>query len=109
MVRGGKKMARKVSAMMRTERQSEGMRLAGGSGGKIGHFGRGFVNQQGKQQMGGDPGVGEARVFGRQPVEMQDRFHPLEGELDLPANPVEGGQGFGREGFGVERSDQDQI
>src|SRR5208282_389816 len=85
-VSGGQMAARSAWARTQTWRQIEGARVGLSSGGRAGHFGRGIVDQQGEQEMRHYPGFGEVWVFGRQAVEMQDRFQAFEGELDLPAD-----------------------
>jgi hypothetical protein len=71
-VRGGQKIARRVLAMIQVQRQSDGARVLGCSGGNIGQFGRRLINQESEKQMRGDPGFGELGVFGRQTVEVKD-------------------------------------
>src|SRR5260221_4574730 len=109
-VRGGQMAARRALARRQVRRQREGWPLAlRSSGGRFGQFGRGVIDQQGKKKMSGDPGSFETRIFGGQPVEVDDRFQSLEGKLDLPAHAIEGGEQVRWEGGGIERGDEDQV
>lgn len=100
---------RSASARTQVWLQTETDRVAASSGERFGHFGRSVVDQQGEQEMRGDPRPGEVLVLGRKAVETQDRFQSFEGEFDLPADAVEHGQRLGRKGLGLERGDEDQI
>ena len=66
------------------------------------------VDQQGQDQLGQDAGARQLRVLGRQLGEPELALQPLEGELDLPAQAVEGHDPLDRPGRGLERGQQHQ-
>src|SRR4029450_4835789 len=109
-VSGGQMAARRALARRQVRRQREGWPLALRSpGGRFGQFARAVIDQQGKKKMTGYPCSSQSRIFGWQPVEVEDRFQSLEGQLDLPSHAIEGGEQVRWEGGGIERGDEDQV
>ena len=79
-------------------RQTEGGRVAvaactGGESRKS--FG-GLSDQRRDDELRRNPGARERRAAGRQQIKIAQRFEPLEGKFDLPAQTVEGNDVSGR-------------
>src|SRR4051812_25691876 len=108
-LRGGKTTSMMDRESRMVIRQIDGTRPAACSGGKSLPLGVKVVDQQSQQEMGVDPGLDQALVRGPQTVEPEDRFQAFEGEFDLPAQAVQGGQlGAGDVGI-AQRGDQDEM
>src|SRR3954464_2807157 len=71
--------------------QSEGTSAASSksSGGRVQEVLAEVVTQQGKDEVGVEPTSRSADIPGWEPVDVQQRFQPFEGNLDLPPQPVD--------------------
>src|SRR3712207_8929653 len=78
--------ARSASRRVCVTRQSEVERRCVGPGGKVQERPGGVLDQQGQDEVREQPAAGEGRALGRQPVQAQQAFEPLEGEFRLPAD-----------------------
>src|SRR6185369_15786022 len=59
------------------------------TGGSVQRLGGVVFDEQGGNKMGEQAGSHEIGILGLQPIDVQQALDPLEGDLDLPAQPVE--------------------
>src|ERR671913_1576615 len=76
-----------VTRQSEVERRCVGV----GPGGKVQERPGGVLDQQGQNEVREQPAAGEGRALGREPIQAQQAFEPLEGEFDsLDANDKRG-------------------
>ena len=90
-------------------RQMEVGRCREGRGGKGVQFGYRGIEQQGQEKVSIKPSPGQIWVFGGQPIDVQNRLQTLEGEFDLPAQPIQGAKEINRKLCPLQGSQQDDV